>query len=63
MPERYRAMLGDQMVTIIDLKGTSKNSDVEIRDQFGYTRTVKRKDLKLLDKRDEVATFEYQDHS
>lgn len=59
--ERRRAILDGDTVTIIGMTGTGRNADVEIRDQLGYTKVVKRKDLKLLDKQDDAASFTYHE--
>lgn len=47
--ERRRAYLGEDVVTILNQSGQGRNADVEIRLPSGFTKTVKRKELQMID--------------
>jgi len=60
MPTRERVKYKGEIVTIIDPMGMkSSHRNIEVRDQYGFTHTVPKKELERLDKSDDRSTLTY----
>jgi hypothetical protein len=62
MAERQHARLDGALVTILTVHGRGKNAKVDIRDQFGFPKTVKASELDKLPKDDPQAVLRFGDN-
>lgn len=58
--KRERARWNGQLVTILGV-GRGRNPDMEIRDGYGFRRTVKQRELERIPADDPTASYVYED--
>ena len=59
MARRERAYLGEEIVTVLSATGNRKNAKVEVRNAFGFVKTVKASELRRMTDDDPAKTFDF----